>query len=63
MTNAQFMNLSEKVKEILINEGEDVITFEISEEADEIVLQSDSFSIVFYPDGTFSTYEDEDDII
>jgi len=63
MSNAQFINLNEKVKELLINEGEDVLTFEVSEEVDEIVLQSDSFSIVFYPDGTFSIYEDEDDIL
>lgn len=62
MTDAQFINLKELLKEIVIENGEDTVTFEISYDGDDIVLQSDTFSIALYPDGTFFVYEEEDEV-
>jgi hypothetical protein len=59
MTNAQFINLKELLKEQVIENGEDSILFEISLEGDDIILEADNFSITLYPDGTFYYYEEE----
>jgi hypothetical protein len=59
--NAEFINLREIIREMTEGSGEDTFTFQVSDDGDSITLETDNNVIEFWPDGTYTLVELEDE--